>query len=69
MRHLEARVARLEAAKERAENPNGGTFFVLMNDGESKDQALRRTMREQGEGKRSPKRLVPIFMDERDLNI
>ena len=66
MRNLEARLARLEAAKERAENPNGGIFFVIMNDGESEDQALRRTMRKRGVGKRPPKRLVPIFMTARD---
>ena len=66
MRNLEARLAKLEAAQERAENPNGGIFFVIMNDGESEEQALRRTMREQGIGKRPLKRLVPIFCNALD---
>ena len=69
MRNLEARLAKLEAAQERAENANGGTFFVLMNDGESEDQALQRTMRERGISKLPPKRPVPIFLDARDLKV
>ena len=66
MRNLESRLARLEAARQHAENPNGGIFFVLMNDGESEAQALRRTMRKRGVGKRPPRRLVPIFCNALD---
>lgn len=69
MRNLEARLTKLEAAQQHAESPNGGIFFVLMNDGESESQALRRTMREQGIGNPLPKLFVPIFGTELDWKL
>lgn len=61
--------SRIEKLEEKEAQGKGGYTFVLLQPGESEDQALRRTMREDSKGNSRPKHFRPFFCTELDWKI
>lgn len=70
-RNLESRLARLEDARCAGELPNGGILLVCVEDGQSRDDALRQRLEQPDVlalAAAQRRRLTAVFLNPEDMN-